>query len=138
MASARNIGFLALVASALLVGPVCARQDIDELTGLVGLLRGPGIAADDLIIEPFRRKEAQLMCDRFLQPPVRLDGEFCHDVPPASSVSNLACKGRVNSTRARRSFGARADRRITRCVAGQIKWGLWWSITPSHRRGVGK
>src|SRR5271155_1449252 len=93
MAGAGNIGLLALVALAPLIGLVSARSKIDKLSARVDQLRLPDVAAVDFVIEPFRGEKAKLMRDHFLKSPVRLDREFRHDVAPVmprlSSVGTI-------------------------------------------------
>src|SRR5215831_19804414 len=88
VARAGNVRFDTLVALALLVGFERAGKDIDDLAAGVDLLLAlRRQAAAKFIIEAGSAEIALLVSYPFLQPAVRLNGEFRHDASPNSTTS---------------------------------------------------
>src|SRR5262245_23768294 len=86
VAGAGNVRFDTLVAFALLVGFERAGKDVDDLAaGVDFLLAFRRQAAAKFIIESHGAEIALLVSYPFLQTPVRLDREFCHDASPNSA-----------------------------------------------------
>ena len=94
VAGAGNVGLGALVATGALVGFERAGEQIGHLAGAVELLRLAGRGTEgEFIVEALVAEIPLLVRDPFLQPAMRLDDEFLHDL----SLPGHNAKRRANA-----------------------------------------
>jgi|SRR5215203_5285947 len=78
---AQEMSDFALVAAGLLVGFKSTRMDLRHFAGGVDLLRAAGCEPrKELVIQPFIVEVVFLVRYPLLQPAMRLDGEFSHEL----------------------------------------------------------